>query len=330
MKAVVYTAPRSLEFRDEPQPIPGDDEILVKVEAVGICGSDMHAYFGHDERRPAPLILGHEACGRAMGGEFTGQSVVINPLVTCGRCDDCLDGRTNLCSTRQIISMSPRQGAFAEYIRIPERNAIAVPAGLTPTQAALAEPIATSFHAVTVGERNLRRPIAETGALVIGAGAVGLSAALVLASRGARHISVADTNPGRRATAARAGEFEVLDPLSDAIEADRFGLVIDAVGSGATRTLASSAIRPGGAIVHIGLQDSDGGLDVRKLTLQEVAFLGVYTYTMVDFRETVRAMADGRLGALDWSLERPLAQAPQAFRELENGEVSAAKIVLVP
>ena len=330
MKAVVYTGPRSLEFRDEPDPAPGPGEVLVKVEAVGICGSDMHAYFGHDDRRPAPLILGHEACGRVTTGELAGQSVVINPLVTCGRCTDCLDGRMNLCAARQIISMPPRHGAFAEYIRIPERNAIEVPAGLAPTKAALAEPIATSFHAVTVGERSLRRPIAETESLVIGSGAVGLSAALVLASRGARHITVADTNPGRRATAALARAFEVVDPLDDGIESDRYGLVVDAVGGRATRTLSSSAIRPGGVIVHIGLQDFDAGLDVRKLTLQEVSFVGVYTYTMVDFRETVLAMADGRLGALDWSVERPLSEAPQAFRELENGEVPAAKVMLVP
>lgn len=330
MKAVVYTGPRSLEFRDEPEPTPGVGEILVKVEAVGICGSDMHAYFGHDDRRPAPLILGHEACGRVVSGERAGQNVVINPLVTCGSCDDCLDGRTNLCATREIISMPPRHGAFAEYIRIPERNAVVVPEGLAPTKAALAEPIATSFHAVTVGERSLRRPLSETEALVIGAGAVGLSAALVLASRGARHITVADTNAGRRATAEQAGKFGVLDPLGDVIDANRYGLVIDAVGGKATRMLASSAVRPGGVIVHIGLQDSDAGIDVRKLTLQEVVLVGVYTYTMVDFRETVRAMADGRLGALDWSMERPLSEASQAFRELENGEVSAAKVMLVP
>ena len=84
MKALVYTGPNEIEFRDEPKPEPASGEVVVEIEAVGICGSDMHAYFGHDERRPAPLILGHEACGRALGGRFDGQRVGINPVGSCG------------------------------------------------------------------------------------------------------------------------------------------------------------------------------------------------------------------------------------------------------
>lgn len=330
MKAVVYTGPKSLEYREEPDPVPLDGEILVQVQAVGICGSDMHAYFGHDERRPAPLILGHEACGQALSGRHSGRTVVINPLVTCGHCDDCLDGCSNLCSERQIISMPPRHGAFAELIRIPERNAVLVPDGLAPAEAALAEPIATGFHAVNVGEQHLRRPIGEAEVLVIGAGAVGLASALVVASRGARHITVAETNAGRRRTAEQAGGFTVVDPTAGAVDPDRYTLVIDAVGGQATRTLACDAVRPGGVIVHIGLLDSNAGIDVRKLTLREIVFVGVYTYTMVDFRETLTAMAEGRLGPLDWQVEGPLAQASAAFAALERGEVPAAKVVLVP
>jgi threonine dehydrogenase-like Zn-dependent dehydrogenase len=89
-------------------------ECLVRVEAVGICGSDMHAYLGHDERRPAPLILGHEAAGVVVDGPLQGKRVTVNPLATCGKCRACLSGRNNLCPNRQILSMVPRQGAFAE------------------------------------------------------------------------------------------------------------------------------------------------------------------------------------------------------------------------
>ena len=105
MKALVYTGPNSLAFRDEPDPVPGNDEVVVRVEAVGICGSDMHAYHGHDSRRPAPLILGHEAAGRIATGPKAGRRVTVNPLVTCGACDVCQDGRSHLCASRQILSM---------------------------------------------------------------------------------------------------------------------------------------------------------------------------------------------------------------------------------
>ena len=130
MKALVYTGPESISFQDVPDPEPVSDEVIVNVGSVGIYGSDMHAYLGHDDRRPAPLILGHEAAGVVANGAGAGRRVVINPLVTCGRCRDCLGGRSNLCASREIISMPPRPGAFAEKIVVPERNLIDIPDNL--------------------------------------------------------------------------------------------------------------------------------------------------------------------------------------------------------
>jgi len=173
MKALVYTGPQEIEYRDEPEPAHSFDDVLVKVDAVGICGSDMHAYLGHDERRVAPLILGHEASGIVVNGSMGGKRVVVNPLVTCGTCPACLSGRSNLCAEREIISMAPRQGAFAELISIPERNLIAVPDGMDMARAALAEPIATAWHAVTAAASAAHRPLAESRALVFGGGDVG-------------------------------------------------------------------------------------------------------------------------------------------------------------
>ncbi|HUS95606.1 MAG TPA: alcohol dehydrogenase catalytic domain-containing protein [Hyphomicrobiaceae bacterium] len=108
MKALVYTGPKALELRDVPHPPPREGSALVKIGSAGICGSDMHAWAGHDDRRPAPLILGHEASGVIIDGPEAGLPVTINPLVTCGTCDDCEAGLTNLCRSRQMISMSGR------------------------------------------------------------------------------------------------------------------------------------------------------------------------------------------------------------------------------
>ena len=139
MKALVYTGPKSLDYRNAPDPDPGDGEVIVKVEAVGICGSDMHAFLGHDERRPAPLILGHEAAGMVKTGRLAGKRVTVNPLVTCGACEACRKGRNNLCPNRQIISMATRPGAFAEYLAIPETNLVAIPEGVGVEKACLAD-----------------------------------------------------------------------------------------------------------------------------------------------------------------------------------------------
>lgn len=331
MKALVYTAPEELVYRDEPDPQPTGGECLVKIDAVGICGSDMHAFMGHDQRRPAPLILGHEASGVVIEGGEAGRRVVINPLVNCGHCPICLSGRINLCPNRQIISMQPRQGAFAEMITIPESNLIDVPDGMDSTKAALAEPIATALHGVVLAARASERPLSEVKALVLGGGAVGLSAALVLRSHGCRQIQLGDTNPLRRKTAASQDIGRVYDPLAgEGPEDNSIDLVIDAVGARPTREAAFAAVRPGGVIVHIGLQDSNDGIDIRKATLQEVAFIGSYTYTMVDFRATVAAMHSGALGKLDWTEQRPLSEGAAAFDDLSKGATAAAKIVLRP
>ena len=331
MKALVYRGPRTIDFCDETDPVPEEDEVVVKVNAVGICGSDMHAYLGHDERRPAPLILGHEASGEALAGRYQGQKVVINPLVTCGVCDDCFGGRANLCRKRQIISMPPRQGAFAEKVKVPESNILPIPIGMDAAHAALVEPAATALHAVGVAERSLWRPLGETQALVLGAGAVGLSAALILASRGAMKITIVETNAGRRQTAQGCGFSEIIDPSLESFSGENeFGLVIDAVGGGATRRFGSRAVCPGGVFVHIGLMDNNEGLDIRKITLQEVIFIGTYTYTMVDFRATIDAIHCGVLGELNWIERRSLAEGVSAFDDLHNGRAAASKIILVP
>src|SRR5690349_123687 len=212
MKAIVYTGPNSLELRDEPEPTPASDEVLVRVEAVGICGSDMHAYHGHDSRRPAPLILGHEAAGRVMTGPRAGKRVTINPLVTCGACEYCESDREHLCPSRQILSMPPRPGAFAEIVRVPERNLVEVPEGFDIAKAALAEPVAVSYHAVSHGVRLLARPLSASQCAVLGGGAIGLAAALVLRMNGASEVFVGEPNSARRETIARAGDFQCYAP----------------------------------------------------------------------------------------------------------------------
>ncbi len=328
MKALVYTGPEQMSFADQDAPTPASGEVLVKIVSSGICGSDMHAFLGHDERRPAPLILGHEAAGHIAAGPRTGERVVINPLVTCGACPACTSGRNNLCPTRQIISMPPRPGAFAEYVAIPEGNLVAVPDGVSDDKAALSEPMACGWHAVRLAQAALHPPLAQARCLVIGGGAIGAGAALVLAAHQAGHITVLEPNAARRSVLERMAAFDVA-ATEDGL-ANSFDLVIDGVGYAPTRALASKAVRPGGVIMHIGLGEAEGGLDVRRMTLQEITFIGTYTYTLADFRDTAQAIFDGRLGALDWMEVRPLSDGLSAFRDIRAGKVAAPKIILRP
>lgn len=330
MKALVYTNTLEVQYRDEPDPDQLPGEVLVKIEAAGICGSDMHAYHGHDERRVPPLILGHEAVGTVQSGTRQGERVVLNPLMTCGACDYCESGRSNLCASREIIGMR-RAGAFADYVSIPERNLLTMPQDMNPVHASLTEPAATAVHAIYLVEKTLQRPLSEGRALILGGGSIGVFAALLLYQKGCKEIVLGDTNPLRRETAEQLGVCQVYDPISgDQPDADSFELVIDAVGSGRTRAAASQFVRSGGIISHVGLQDNEPGLDTRRLTLAEITFIGNYTYSPVDLRAATKALYSGALGSLDWVDSQPLANGAAAFRAIHEGKTAAPKIVLVP
>ena len=335
MRALVYEGPERIALREVPDPVPGPGEALLRVAAVGVCGSDMHAFHGHDPRRPPPLVLGHEAAGTVLEapGLAPGTRVTVNPLVTCGTCANCRAGRDNLCPERQIISMPPREGAFAELLAMPERNLVPVPDGVALEAAALAEPIACGWHALRVAARSAIAPPAEAGLLVLGGGAIGVGAALAARALGYGRVTLCEPNPARREAVGRIGGFDTVAGVAAGVAADPDAaphLVIDAAGFAATRATASAVVRPGGTIVHIGLGEAEGGIDARRLTLQEITLVGTYTYTAADFRDTARAIFEGRLGALDWIERRPLADGPDAMAALAGGRIASPKTVLLP
>jgi len=324
MKALVYEGVEALSFGDRADPTPAEGEALVRIDAVGICGSDMHAYLGHDARRPAPLILGHEAAGVVHGGAWDGKRVTINPLVTCGECRACKTGRENLCPHREILSMPPREGTFAEWAVVPTRNLVEVPYGVPLTKAALAEPLAVSWHACKLALAGLH-PSMHDKALVLGGGAIGFGAALSLEAMGISDITIVEPNPLRRAFLSDVSNYTLVETADGA-----FPVVIDAVGYEATRAVASALTEPGGVIAHVGLGSDTGGLDIRRLTLQEITFIGTYTYSMQDFRDAAQAIFDGKFGALDWMQERPLSDGQNAFQDILKGQVLNPKIILRP
>ena len=327
MKALVYYGPEMLAFRDVADPVPQVGQQLIKVLSVGICGSDMHAFLGHDERRPAPLILGHEAAGEIVGGPRDGERVTVNPLVTCGICQACVSGHDNLCPERLIISMPPREGAFSQYLVMKDDNLVTVPDHVSLDAASLAEPVACGWHTVRLAKAALSGG-AKT-ALVIGGGAIGLGAALSLSAQGVADVTIVEPNALRRDVLNTKCQQTAISP-DDLPNDAQFDLVIDGVGYAATRATASAHARPGGVIGHIGLGEGTGGLDVRRMTLQEITFIGTYTYTAQDFRDTAAAIFDGRLGLLDWTEQRPLSDGAAAFADIRAGRTAAPKIILRP
>jgi 2-desacetyl-2-hydroxyethyl bacteriochlorophyllide A dehydrogenase len=333
MKALVYTQPNEIRLQERPYPEIADDEVIIRIDAVGICGSDMHAFHGHDPRRKPGLVLGHEFSGtiadtRARGLQ-RGTRVTGNPLITCGHCEYCSQGRDNLCVNRTMVGMT-RPGAFAEYMSIPASSLIEIPPDMPATHAAVTEPAATALHALNLSMRALARPLPETRTLVIGGGAIGMLSALLLRSYGCRAVELAEVNPLRRASAEQYAGCHTFNPLDTSVPENRFDFVIDAVGAKPTRTLALAAVKPGGVVMHIGLQDWASEIDMRKLTLAEITLLGSYTYSMADLRATVAALHDGAFGSLEWLDIRPLDAGGDVFTELDKGRIAASKVILTP
>ncbi len=313
VKAIVYTGPRELEYQDVDEPRPGPGEVVVRVQAVGICGSELHGVASENPFRVPPLVMGHEFVGVR---EDTGERIVVNPLVPCLDCDLCLRGRSNVCRNRTIVGIH-RPGAFTERVAVPERNLYPAPDELTPEAGAVVEPLANAIHA-------WRLPADPTPQRVgiIGAGTMGLVSLLVARARGAPEVHVADIAEERLAVAHRLGA----SATAAALEGE-FDLVIDAVGSAATRGVSVEQVRPGGSAVWIGLHGEDPGFASMPLIRLEKTVHGTFCYTPADFAAAVRLSP-----YLDTSWVSPMAldDGVKVFEELMHGRTDLLKVTLAP
>jgi len=314
MRAIVYTAPLTLELRDvpEPQPVPG--EVLVDVRAVGICGSELEGFRSRSPFRVPPLIMGHEIAGVRAD---TRESVAVNPLISCHRCDLCRRGHENLCRSRDLIGIH-RPGGFAERVAVPE--SCLHPTGTLPFHvAALAEPMATAVHAFTLAQLPDPQP-QRVG--VIGAGMLGLASAVVARRAGVPDVFICDPNRQRLETAVRVADAEAGGELEG-----EFDVVIDAVGTEATRRASVAHLRPAGTAVWIGLHGPEAGFDGLALVRSEQRVQGSFAYVDRDFRAAI-----GMLQALrvDWTTQAPLSDGVDAFEKLLEGPGDATKTLLVP
>ena len=333
MYALVYTDTQTLIYREEKNPKKTNGESIIKVSASGICGSDMHAYHGHDNRRIPPLILGHEVSGVIDKGKDIGKKVVLNPLITCGKCNYCIDKREHLCPKRIILGMNRpivRQGGFAEYVSIPDKNIYELPKNLNIKEAPIAEPCAVALHAVELGENELSVELKDSKVLVIGAGAIGLLCGLILSKvKKCKEIVIIEPNDKRLKESLKYLDADGLKPTSKNILSDNFDIVFDTVGLEITRQQAIRSIKPGGIIIHIGLTQPSGNFDFRKATLQEITFIGTYCYTNKDFEKTLNILNNKEIGALEWIEYRNLKEGASAFKEIHDGKCAAPKIILL-
>lgn len=333
MKAMVYKQPGEMALEVRPYPVLGSNEVILRVNAVGICGSELHGYLGHDRTVKPGMIFGHEFAGTVV--ETTsprfpvGTLVTSNSSVTCGNCDFCRQGRDNLCADRQRIGKA-RQGAFADYIAVPITALIELPQDMDPLLAALVEPMATAMHGLNMAARSLVRPFAEGNALVLGGGAIGFIAGLLLRYFGCRQVTLAEINADRRAVAKKYLDCAVYDPMTSEPEDASFDFVFDAVGASATLVAALRAVRRGGVVTEVGLQDREAPLDIQKLTRAGITLIGGANYPTTELRASVKAIAAGIFSDISWVEVRAFEEGPRAFAQLALGKYPFSKVILLP
>lgn len=343
MKALVLQEYGKLVYEEVEAPGIGSEEVLVEVRACGICGSDVHGLDGSTGRRRPPLIMGHEASGvvaqvgAAVQGWAEGDRVTFDSTIY--RLDDWYTrrGLYNLSDGRRVLGVSPgdyrRDGAFAEYVAVPQHILYRLPDGMSFERAAMVEPVAVALHAVSL------TPIAVgDAALVVGAGMIGLCLVQVLRAAGCGRVLAVDVQADKRALAKRLGADLVLDPreagVARAVAAETGGrgadVAFEAVGIGETLQTAIACVRRGATVTIVGnlapsVEIPLQSVVTRQLRLQgSAAIAGEYPAALA-LIEQGKVDVDALLSAV-----APLAEGAAWFERLRRKEPGLMKVILKP
>src|SRR6266404_4262463 len=340
MKALLLSKYKELEIADLPTPTAGSGEVLIRVGACGICGSDVHGYDGSSGRRIPPIVMGHEAAGRiaAVGSGVTGLTegdrVTFDSTIYCGACEYCRHGEVNLCDHRQVLGVScgdySRAGAFAEFVVVPARVVYKLPESISFAEAAMLEAVAVAIHAVSLTEIS-----AESTALVVGAGTIGVLILQALRAVGCGRVLVSDLDATRLRMAKELGASDVLSANEDTVAQilQRTGgvgvdVAMEAVGRNETVNAAIASARKGGTVVLVGNILPE--VPLQKVVTRQIRLQGSCA-SAGEYPQAIALMASGaiRVKPLITAIA-PLSEGPQWFERLYAHEPNLLKVVLTP
>jgi len=343
VKALVLAEYNQFEYKEVPEPSVGPEDVLIQVKACAICGSDVHGMDGSTGRRIPPVIMGHEAAGviaevgaNVLGWQ-KGDRVTFDSTVYCGRCYFCQRGLTNLCDNRRVLGVScdeyRQDGAFAEYVAVPQHILYRLPAGLSFEQAALVEPLSVAFHAVE------RTPISlNDTAVVVGAGMIGLLVIQSLRAAGCGHIIAVDINQTRLDLACKLGADEALNSDSVDVMAQVLkctanhgaDIAFEVVGITPTLQLSIECLRKGGTLTLVGNMSPTAELPLQSVVTRELTLVASCA-SRGEYPACLDMIARGAINvdALV-SAVAPLAEGASWFERLYEGEPDLMKVILSP
>jgi (R,R)-butanediol dehydrogenase / meso-butanediol dehydrogenase / diacetyl reductase len=291
VKAAVTTDQHGFAVIEIPDPTPGPDEVVIRVAACGVCGSDIKA----QPFMPAGMVMGHElggeiiAVGSDAGRWREGTNVAVLPVVSCGTCRYCAAGSVSHCAQCRYIGMGPDRGGFAEFAVLPARHAFALPSEMTHTLAALVEPFAVGLHAVHSAQLSPGEDV-----LVVGAGGVGLTTIAWARAMGAQRVTAIDPDAQRRESAVVMGATDALASVTDA-DANAYDVGLECVGRPELLQACQALTRPQGRIVISGACGEPTPIEPVTALLKELSIRFSVCYTPDEFREVIAAFGSGAI-----------------------------------
>jgi L-iditol 2-dehydrogenase len=343
MRALLLSEYKRIELVEFPQPEPAPDEVLIRVKACGICGSDVHGFDGSTGRRIPPIVMGHEAAGvvERTGGSVrglgAGDRVTFDSMVYCGECRFCRRGEVNLCDNRRVLGVScgeyRRHGAFAEYVAVPERIAYKLPDEVPFEHAAMVEPVSVAVHALALTPVKL----GDT-AVVVGTGMVGLLVVQAAKLAGCSRVIAVDTDDARLALAKKLGASDALNPnatdvpaaVRDLTAGAGADVAFEVVGASQPVETAIASVRKGGAVTLVGNLSPTVQLPLQSVVTRQVKLIGSCG-SAGEYPACLDLLARGAIQVQPLiSAVAPLAEGPQWFERLYAGEPGLMKVILRP
>jgi L-iditol 2-dehydrogenase len=343
MKALILKEYRRFALEDIPTPLLQPGEVLVRVRACGICGSDVHGIDGSSGRRIPPIIMGHEAAGevvelgRAVTGWKAGDRVTLDSTVSCGNCWYCERGHVNLCENRQVLGVScseyRRHGAFAEYVAVPARILYHLPDRLSFEQAAMVESVSVAVHAV---ERT--RPPVNGSVAVVGAGMIGTLVIQALRAANCKRIIAIDLDEERLGLAKRLGATDaikaespdLLEKIRDCTGGRGVDAAFEVVGMTESLKTAIDCVGKGGSVTLIGNLKPKVELPLQSVVTRELKLIGSCA-SAGEYPACLELIGSGKINVTDIiTATAPLAEGPQWFERLYAGEKGLMKVLLKP
>lgn len=338
MLEAVMTSPGNIVFREAKRPVPGENEVLIKVIRIGICGSDIHVYHGKHPYTPYPVIQGHEFSGEIVElgqgvSEFSvGDKVVVQPQVVCGECYSCRTGNYHICDNLKVMGFQT-EGWAREYYKVDKKKVLKIPDQMSFDEGAIVEPVAVACHALRRSEMDL----SDKKVLVLGAGTIGNLVAQVAKAKGASKVAITDISDFRLNLAKECGVDSVLNVSRCSLEEeiikqfgkDKADLILECVGTQATITQAVNNARKGSDIIVVGVFPDEVKVNLGFVQDRELRLIGTLMYKEEDFKDAIDLIANKKINVGSLITDYfDFKDYDQAYKYIEKQGDKAMKVMI--